>query len=159
MALRESLTAERLRELLDYDPQTGVFCVISTGRKAGFVRLSGYVGVNLLGAQFYAHRLAWLWVHGRWPDECIDHINGERADNRIANLRAVCKRVNDQNRRKARRGSKTGVLGVNATASGTFVAQISIDGKSIGLGTFKTPQEAHEIYIAAKRRLHEGNTL
>lgn len=107
-----------------------------------------------------AHRLAWLYVHGRWPDGLIDHKNGDRADNRFDNLRDVAHRVNMQNLRKAFVSSKTGLLGASPLKDGRFGAFIKRDGKSKNLGTFDTPELAHAAYVAAKRVIHhEGNTL
>lgn len=86
------LTVERLRELLDYDPETGVFRWKEPRRKcrvgevAGSLRKDGYVKIQVDGRFYQAHRLAWLCVYGVWPS-AIDHIDGNRANNAIANLR------------------------------------------------------------------------
>jgi hypothetical protein len=94
-----SLTAERLREQLRYDAETGVFtrrvesghaCV---GDVAGSVHSTGYVRIGIDGWKYTAHHLAWLYVHGVWPSDQIEHINRKRSDNRIANLRERRHRV------------------------------------------------------------------
>lgn len=93
------------------------------------------------------------------PKEQIDHINGNRMDNRIANLRCVSASVNQQNQRRPHRTNSTGYLGVVPVRRGQFRAQIWVSGAAKNLGTFDTPQEAHAVYLHAKRLRHEGCTL
>lgn len=166
----EALTAERLRSLLDYDQSTGVFTrkvrtarCMKVGDVAGSVNSNGYVTVMVDGRSYKAHRLAWLHVIGKWPSGQIDHINCSRADNSFANLRDVDRSTNIQNQRKAHRGTLTGVLGVTMDRRGTakrpFMAQIVVAGKRRGLGNHATAEQAHAAYLAAKRELHQGNTL
>jgi hypothetical protein len=156
------LTLERVREVLAYEPLTGDFRWtvsrrgISAG-KAGGLR-DGYVKLNLLGHQPGAHRVAWLLFHGVWPSGEIDHINGNRADNRMCNLRDVPRSVNLQNIR-AHKGNKLGLLGVTRSPSGKYQARISIQDRNTYLGTFATPEEAHQAYLEAKREHHEGCTI
>jgi hypothetical protein len=88
----------------------------------------------------------------------VDHINGDSLDNRIANLREATPALNAQNRRTPRRGSALGVQGVTARW-GRYTAQITVRGKQHHLGLFATVDEARAAYVAAKRELHEGNTL
>ena len=113
------LTAERLRALLDYDPVTGVFTWKATrtgqavaGRIAGGALHTGYHRIQIDGRAFLAHRLAWLYVHEVWPQGQIDHINGVKADNRIANLREATASQNGQNRRGSQINNGSGLLGV-----------------------------------------------
>jgi len=168
--MSQALSAERLRELLHYDPLTGVFTRRSgwgaDGRTAGGADQRGYVIVKVGGARHKAHRLAWLYVHGEWPKHTIDHINGVKDDNRIANLRDVPQRVNSQNVRKPLRRNGTGFLGVTrvVTSAGKTRYQAAVgaaDGrrKKLHVGTYSTPEAAHQAYLAKKRELHEGNTL
>jgi hypothetical protein len=110
------------------------------------------------GRFYYAHRLAFLYMTGEWPPNEVDHLNGIRDDNRWANLRLATVSLNRQNQRRPRRDNTTGYLGVMVNGAG-FAARIMVDGKKFNLGTFKTPQEAHEVYLTAKRRLHKGGTL
>lgn len=159
-----SLTAARLRELLHYDPATGIFSRRTTfrqwkaGAPVGSTMVKGYTAVWADGRHYSAHRLAWLYVHGEWPAEQIDHRNGDKADNRIANLRVVTGSVNQQNRIKCQANNSTGMLGVHRWKQ-YFRADIHVDGRQKSLGYFKTPEEASQAYIEAKRRFHEGNTL
>ena len=93
--MRPEFTVDYLKEILEYNQETGVFTrkkKISSsniGDVAGSVESQGYVIISIKNWPFKAHRLAWFYVHGKWPIDCIDHINGNRADNRIENLREV----------------------------------------------------------------------
>lgn len=161
------LTAEDVRRELNYDPETGEFTRKTSffktriGEKAGSISKSaGYVVIAVCGSQYLAHRLAWLYTHGCWPPNFIDHINGVKTDNRIANLREATSGENMQNQRKARGNSKTGMLGVRHNkASGNYVAVITVDGRVVNVGSFKTPEQAHEAYLRAKAELHNFGTI
>lgn len=159
------LTAERVRFLFLYDPETGIFTRrLKTGngtfqgQEIGSWDLHGYKTTRINKQSFKLHRLAWLYVHGVWPDGDIDHINGSRNDNRIENLRCVSRQVNLQNRRSASSQNKsTGLLGVHLSKSRKkFSASISVDNKTHYIGVFDTPEEAQSAYIETKRRLHPG---
>lgn len=159
---------ERVRELLAYDPETGVFTrkvansnSTKVGDVAGALTDRGYVRMRVDGCFVYGQGLAWFYVHGVWPEQEIDHINGVRSDNRIGNLRDVSRKDNMQNQRKAQASNKsTGVLGVHFhKAMKKFRASIRFDGKPKHLGYFTTADDAHSAYVAAKRQLHEGCTL
>lgn len=161
-----NLTADRLRAALAYDPLTGYFVwsirpsnVVKAGTPVRSTNPDGYIVVSLDYMTYLAHRLAWFHVHGEWPKGQIDHINGDRADNRIANLRDVTDAVNQQNRRAATTTNKLGVLGVRQMRSGRFTARIMTEGRALSLGAFLTPEEAHAAYLSAKRALHEGCTI
>jgi hypothetical protein len=160
---KADLTAERLRELLDYDPETGVFIwKTQSGRQpagsvAGWKQYSR-IYIKVAGFQIGAHRLAWLYVYGAMPTNQIDHINGDPSDNRIANLRDVTDRENKQNLRKPKAGNKSGYLGV-APNKKRWLAKITVNRQQICLGTYDTPEEAHLAYVEAKRRLHPTCTL
>ncbi len=162
---KADISAQRLRELLAYDPQTGVFTRLVNRAKfrAGEVAGSyckGRLSVRVAGVTYYAHRLAWLYVNGEWPDGYIDHINGDPADNRIANLRVVTMAVNNQNRRSPRKDNRSsGLMGVYRRNSGNWCSAIRLDGKQYHLGTFASADLAHAAYLVAKRRLHEGCTI
>lgn len=161
------LTCEVVKNLLTYDEATGDFYwkvkpsgPVKAGSKAGVITPYGYVMIRIFGRKYCAHRLAWLYVNGEWPSKYIDHINGQRSDNRIANLRQATKGENSQNTYKPRRNNKSKFLGVSLhKSSNKWVAQISIDYKKINLGLFETPELAHEAYVYAKRNLHKFNNL
>lgn len=154
------LTQEELKRQLSYDPETGVFTWairktrVSIGKIAGKQKKRGYreIRVNLISYQ--AHRLAWLYVHGEWPKNLIDHINRDPSDNRIENLREA---TFSQNLRNVgvRSNSSTGVKGVSVhSLSGKYRACIRIDGKKIHLGIFPTVAEAGEAYRKAAEEAH-----
>lgn len=161
------LTAERLRELLHYDPEKGVFTWlvrpgyrVHVGDVAGNMQTNGYWYIQIDRKLHRAHRLAWLWLHGNWPTNQIDHINGIRDDNRICNLRDVTRSENMQNLRSARSDSKSGLAGVGwYSPKRRWTAKIMIDGKRHDLGRFITADFAHEAYCAAKARLHPFGNL
>ena len=165
--LRMQLTAERLRELLNFDPQTGIFTrrlvrrgAPPAGSIAGYRTKHGYIRMELDGVVHYAHRLVWLWLHGEWPRFEIDHRNGDRTDNRPANLRDVPREINLQNLRKARCTSISGMLGVSRSRCGRkWIARVKTRGVVSRLGPFETADQAHAAYVAAKREDHEGCTL
>lgn len=159
------LTVERLRELLDYDPDTGLFTwrvrtrnSVKFGDVAGCFSSTGYWQIQIDGRKHRAHRLAWLYVTGEWPTSDLDHINGIRDDNRIANLRAATRSENGQNQREPQSHNKVGYLGVHSH-QGKFRAIIILDGKKKHIGCFPTPEAAHAAYLEAKRRLHPFGTI
>lgn len=150
---------------LVYCPETGVLTWRVTtgargmaGAKAGSVRADGYRAVKVRGRLYKAARVAWFCMTGAWPAEEIDHINGDRDDNRWGNLREVSRAVNMQNIRRAQKRSVLGVLGVSRHRR-KYRACIKKDGKSTYLGLYETAELAHAAYVAAKRELHPGNTL
>ena len=158
------ITQQRLRELAHYCPETGQFTHLqSKGRKkagmpAGSLRRDGYVYAMFDGYRAMAHQFAWLYVNGEWPTQEIDHMDGNKANNAFANLRQVSRRANTENKRTAKRTSTTGLLGV-VRHRDKFVAKIVHAGKRKHLGVFETPEAAHEAYVQAKRRLHQGCTI
>jgi hypothetical protein len=157
------LTVERLRDLLDYDPATGLFSrrvILSSYPRpcVGTRHNGGYLLISVAGKQHLAHRLAWLHVHGQWPQHGIDHIDGNKQNNAISNLRDASKTLNAQNYKRAKRDNKTGFLGVSKKYN-RFKAQIKFAGRNKLIGSFATAEEAHAAYLVAKRKFHEGNTL
>lgn len=167
MAESNSISAERARELFDYDPASGHLfwkacrnTKIRPGSRAGSVASNGYVVVKMKRKYYQGHRLAWLIATGEHPHGWIDHINGDRQDNRLCNLRCATPEVNAQNRRKAPNTSNTGLLGAQLSRTpGKWAACIHVNGKKRHLGRFDSPEAAHEAYINAKRRLHPGCTI
>lgn len=162
------LTADSLREYASYDPCTGIFVrkksVSGKNGRAGSIcgglSFCGHIRMKVHRKEYFAHRLAWLYVHGEWPKQQIDHINGIKTDNRIENLRDVPSAVNTQNIKQPRRTNKTGFLGVHKVSRTTFRACIGHGGgPQLDLGTFTSAQDAHNAYLKAKRLLHEGCTI
>jgi HNH endonuclease len=152
------LTAERLREVLDYNPETGIFMWNLTKKIAGHTQADGYVRIRLGKKQHYAHRLAWLYINSNLPTSPLDHINGIKSDNKISNLREVTPSQNMQNLFQARKKNKSGLLGV-VFAKGKFQARIVSNGRQICLGTFSNAELAHATYLKAKAELHPFSTL
>lgn len=160
------LIQTRLKELLSYNPETGVFVWNkatqghASGAVAGGIDRQGYLRIGIDAKLKAAHRLAWLYVFGEDPDGFIDHINGDKADNRIINLRSVGRRVNAENQRTPRSDNSSGFLGVVPTRrADRWCSQITVRGRAKHLGMFSSPQEAHQAYVSAKRVLHEGCTI
>jgi hypothetical protein len=158
------LSQKKLKQLLSYDPDTGIFTwlvraaiCISVGDVAGSLH-NKYWRIKIGDHQYLAHRLAWLYMTGTWPSDQIDHINGLQNDNRWSNLREATGLLNTQNQRRARRNNQTGYLGVSPKGK-KFRAAIGVLGKKIRLGEFDTPQAAYQAYLVAKRKLHAGCTI
>ena len=153
------ITSERLRALLDYNPETGEFTWISgrrqgkrQGKRAGCADGRGYLRIEIDGRHYRGHRLAWLHVFGKWPDGDLDHANGDRADNRISNLRSATRSQNAANMRR-RRINTSGLKGVSFHR-GKWQARITKHGKARHLGSFPTAAHAHAAYCAAAREVH-----
>lgn len=152
------LTAERLRELLEYSPETGEFKWRKPPRNKdipGLIaggRTGRYVYIGIAQTMYLGHRLAWLYVHGEWPSAEIDHINRDCRDNRIANLRLATHSENLCNK-PVRQDSATRIKGVSPKRK-KFCARIIKDGRRYWLGSFDTPEEAHAVYCQAAQSLH-----
>lgn len=153
---------ERFSQALSYDPDTGVFTWnfsprigIKAGRVAGSFQSDGYRLIKLHGKRHAAHRIALLLTEGVWPPNLVDHIDGDKANNRLSNLRHATGSENLQNQRRAHRNSTSGFLGVSIQRrDGKWLATIKAGAKRLRLGTFSTPEEASDCYQEAKRRLH-----
>lgn len=158
---KNDLTVERLHELLDYDQATGIFRWrigrpgVSKGKTAGAPHCGGYLQTSVDQSKYLVHRLAWFYVHGKWPAFQIDHIDGNKRNNAIANLRDVPQSINQQNMRPISRINSTGILGVSIDRTRSkFTAHITVNGKQRNLGRFNTVEEAAAAYRLAKRDLH-----
>lgn len=153
------ITQDRLKELLRYCPATGVFTYakgrsgknVKVGDRAGWISDKGYVRVCLDNRTYFAHKLAWLFVYGEYPDR-LDHRNRDRSNNSISNLR---KASNSQNQMNAASGrNSSGYKGVSwHKHTKKWVARIRKDGKLIALGCFSDPKEAARAYNDAAQKL------
>lgn len=153
-----ALTQAQLKELLHYDPGTGAFTRLKTshpraaryvGQKCGTIHSSGYVYITLLGKPRRAHRLAWLYMMGDEAPADIDHRNGNRADNRWANLRAATRSQNNANRAPTPGASGTQGVIYDSRYSEPWKAQISINNKTIVIGRLPSREAAAAAYRAA----------
>jgi hypothetical protein len=177
--MEDPLCANLLRELIAYNPETGEMRWLPRPREA-FKRESnfkawnkhsagklavntpereGYRHGDILGRTYKAHRVAWALYHGEWPADQIDHINGDKADNRIANLRVVSNAENNKNTSISKR-NKTGVLGVfYDKKNNVYLASICQNAQVINLGRFQTKEEAARARKQAERDLgfHENH--
>ena len=157
------ITQERLKELFDYDQEGFLInkvCRANSpiGKKAERIMSNEYRRTFVDGKEYATHRLIWIYCTGKNPVGDIDHINGVRSDNRFENLREATRAQNMQNEKRARSTNKCGFLGVSLHGT-KWRAQIVIDGKRIGLGSYATPEQAHEVYLAKKRELHPFQTI
>lgn len=150
---KDTLTQEELKQILSYDKDTGEFTwlvrtahKIYVGDTAGYLRDNGYIIIVIKNKNYRAHRLAWLYVNGKFPKDFIDHINGIKNDNRICNLREATSQQNHFNKN---------VKGYSFDAKkGKYHAYIGKDGKRTNLGYFKTEAEAKAVYLEAKLKYH-----
>lgn len=158
--MRYPLTQERLRELFNYDPSAGVFTrrvsrgCAKIGSIAGWKSSHGHVAITIDRRDYFAHRLAWFWMKGRWPEHEVDHINGLPGDNRFANLRTATHAQNMKNMRM-HKDNKSGVKGVRwHKAASKWCAEIWSDGERIHLGLFLELDAARKAYATASTELH-----
>ncbi len=153
-AVRDNtLTQDRLRELLHYDPDTGIFTWVATrgpvnaGDVAGTIDSYGYVAIGIDGRKYHAHRLAFLYMTGSVPPVMADHIDMDTTNNAWTNLRPATRSQNGANRH-VYANSQTRLKGVYKSGE-KFKALITVDGKLKYLGTRETAEAAHALYAAA----------
>lgn len=154
------LTQQRLKELLHYDPDTGVFTRISSrlstcvNKPAGGINYDGYRRIYIDGKSYFAQRLAFLYVHGSWSSFQMDHINGKRDDNRMSNLREATSSENKHNQVLSRK-NKSGVKGVGWHRSAKkWQARVMLNGKDKYLGLFKNIEDAAAAAREARNKFH-----
>jgi hypothetical protein len=153
------MNQELLKQHLEYDPITGVFTRkialcnrVNIGDIAGNTNLQGYIAIRVCGKLYKAHRLAWLYVYGEFPND-IDHINGVKSDNRIINLRNCTRKQNSENQ-KLRSTNKTSHRGVYwVPRENKYKAQVGHNGLKFHLGTFAVIDDA----ISAVREFRDSN--
>lgn len=152
------ITQERLKQLIDYDCENGEFhwkvsrgCS-HAGKKLHSVDSSGYLQSKIDGRYYLLHRLAWLYVHGYYPSKCIDHINRNRLDNRICNLRVATNAENCRNSGK-RKDNTSGITGVSYT-NGKWRVRVMVNKTTLYLGNYKDIELAELIAIEAKNKFH-----
>ncbi len=159
MTSREELTQDLVRTLFSYDQGTGDLVWkaprsnrIKPGMPVKNVDSKGYFRVTIGCSQYRVHRVIWLYVHGTFPSGLIDHINRDRTDNRLCNLRH-CTDFQNVGNRALHRNNKTGFKGVFVSKPGKFTAQIMHNRKARHIGYFKTPEEAHAAYMEEARKI------
>ena len=158
-----TLTAEKAREIFRIDPETGkIYWAVAHGRwsarpagdLAGCLR-NGYRYINVEGRNYFGHRIAWLIEHSEWPAMTLDHINGDRDDNRPQNLRMATAAENNQNQHGVAAHNTSGERGVSWDASRKkWTAHISVNGRAKNLGRFDSKAQALIAYRDAKRKHH-----
>jgi len=158
------VTQDRLKELLDYNSETGIFTwkVNRGGKKKGSIAGAtslGYRNIMIDSISYQAHRLAWLYVYGKWPERDLDHINLERDDNRISNLRDVSDSENKQNQ-KMYKTNTSGYKGVHwSKYDNKWRASICHNYKNHYLGTFDNPLDASKAYLEGAKKYHKYNLV
>lgn len=157
-----AITAEELREILSYDPDTGEFRWkvkrtggVKCGDVAGYTDLNGYNIIKVKGKLYKSHRLAWMYMYGCFPKDYTDHINGIKTDNRISNLRESNNRENQCNQTRHRSGKLPGCTHRKRTKrrNERWITAISIDGVSKHIGCFSSEEAAHHTYLIWKHNL------
>lgn len=150
---RETINQERIKELFNYNPDTGEFVrtqdrqCVKAGDIAGSARFDGYLHIWIDGKHYLSHRLAWMYAYGEWPESDIDHINCIKDDNRLSNLRDATKSQNGMNS-KTYSNNSSGFKGVSFHKK-RWRANIRLNGKQKHIGNFDTPELAHVAYCEA----------
>lgn len=161
---KEILTAERLRAVVDYDPETGHFTrTLDNGQRSSarsWKNRAGYIYMKIDGRLYSAHRLAWFYSNGDWPSKWVDHVDGDKSNNSLSNLRESTVSENQQNQRRSHVDGESRFLGVSRVKfTNRWMAKICIDRRQHYLGTFDSREEAHIAYLEAKRQLHGFCTI
>jgi len=155
------ITQNSLKEILSYDPETGIFTNKNTRGRAKENAIAGcinkktrYVVLRINYSLYQAHRVAWFYMTGNWPIKQIDHINHNRSDNRWVNLREATNQQNNWNL-PAKKTNKSGYRGVHwDNDRRKWRSRIVIDGKCVHIGMFECPKEAHLAYMKVAKKLY-----
>lgn len=142
----------KLRAKVTYDTSTGNITDNITGKVLGGNTANGYKSIGLFGKRYLQHRIAWLLVTGSWPEHQIDHINGDRSDNRWVNLRQCTNALNNQNFKKLRCTNTSGHRNVFAH-KGAWMVQLKLDGKAVYIGRFADKDEAIKEAARARKEM------
>lgn len=153
------ITHKELLERLEYNPETGIFKrkIPTRGFRKGSVagwHGERYVEIRLLDRSYLAHRLAWFYVHGVFPEYQIDHVDGDKTNNRITNLREATGSENLMNYGATIR-STTGHRGVFKSGKSTWRARAMLYGKRIDLGSFDSIDRANQAYLEFAKKNHK----
>ena len=157
------ITRDRLKELVSYDPDLGVFTwnkdygvKAKKGYRAGYLdKSTGYYKIGLDERRYYAHRLAWLYISGDWPRKEIDHINGHRDDNRIINLREASSAQNKYNSKRPSTNT-SGIKGVSKNKRlGKWQSYIWYGNKKLHLGYFDSINDAEAVVVSKRKMMHK----
>lgn len=136
------ITLDRLKEVLEYDPATGIFTWKSSNLVAGFVHSGGYLETSINETKYYLHRLAWFYMTGEWPPNQIDHINGVKDDNRWCNLRLATRNQNGYNAKIKSNSSNVSKNVYYEKRRNKYRVSVRANGKRNFVGYFKTEDEA-----------------
>lgn len=158
--MRTQPTADQVRELLHYDPQSGKFTWrlapsnnIRSGSMAGTPDNQGYIMIRVMGGRYKAHRLAWLYMSGEWPVTDVDHRDGDRGNNRWLNLRQATESQNMANS-KIKKNNTSGYKGVFFDRrKGSWCARITVQRRKIYIGSYKSAAEAGAAYLTTAERI------
>jgi hypothetical protein len=148
------ITQEQLQSILNYDQNTGLFTWIKNNKKAGSPNKCGYIHIGINNKSYKAHRLAWLYVYGRFPLDKIDHINNIKDDNRLCNLRECTQQQNCLNS-KMKKSNTSGVKGLNwHKKHKKWNVRVSLNKKRIELGLFNDFFEACCTAFSYRNKFH-----
>lgn len=160
------ITQDELKYRLHYDTETGIFKKIADSKNTykkckviGHIKKDRYIGITIDKVAYYAHRLAWLYIYGEFPKEYLDHIDGNRANNSLNNLRESTNAENQQNR-AVNKNNKSRYTGVCfCKYNNKWRTEIRSNNKKTNLGYFSTAELASESYKEAKKILHTFNPI
>lgn len=165
-ANKVDITQDEIKKQLSYDPDTGDITrrtstakCVKVGDIAGWVENTGYRRIMVSGVTLQAHRIVWIYMTGSWPVDQIDHINGDRSDNRFSNLREVNNSDNSKNQ-KVRVDNESGIAGVRFRKDcGKWQARVSVNGNRVSLGHFDDIKSAELARLEAniKYGFHENH--